>query len=157
MSEKVQTNHEHPVVVSAPQEPPANLRQPVIDVRSFSFYYGDFKALDSVTLPIPVRRITALIGASGCGKSTLLRAMNRMHDNTIGAQGEGDIIFDGENILTNKNLIKLRKEIGMIFQRSTVFPMSIRENILYGLHLASQRVPTREAERRLEQVLRDAA
>jgi phosphate transport system ATP-binding protein len=83
--------------------------------------------------------------------------MNRMHDNTIGAHGEGEIVFNGENILQLKNLIELRKQIGMIFQRSTVFPMSIRENIAYGLKLRSQRIPGKEIERRIEEVLRSAA
>jgi len=130
---------------------------PEIDVRNFSFYYGPFRALDSINMPIPERRTTALIGASGSGKSTLLRAMNRMHDNTIGARAEGELLFEGENILAMKDLIKLRKQVGMIFQRSTVFPMSITDNIAYGLRLASQRVPRKEIKGRVEQVLRDAA
>ena len=130
---------------------------PEIDVRQFSFYYGDFKALDQISLSIPRGRITALIGASGCGKSTLLRAMNRMYDNTIGAYGEGEIVFNDENVLQLKNLIQLRKQVGMIFQRSTVFPMSIRENIAYGLKLRSQRVTGKEVERRIEEVLHGAA
>jgi phosphate transport system ATP-binding protein len=130
---------------------------PELDVRQFSFFYGDFKALDQISLSIPKGLITALIGASGCGKSTLLRAMNRMYDNTIGAYGEGEIIFDDQNILELKNLINLRKQIGMIFQRSTVFPMSIRDNIAYGLKLSSQRVSGKEVERRVEEVLHGAA
>jgi phosphate transport system ATP-binding protein len=128
-----------------------------IDVRQFGFYYGDFKSLDSINLSIPQGRITALIGASGSGKSTLLRAVNRMHDNTIGTRGEGEIVFNGENILQHKDLIHLRKQIGMIFQRSTVFPMSIRDNIAYGLRLRSQRIPAKEIERRVEEVLHGAA
>jgi phosphate transport system ATP-binding protein len=128
-----------------------------IDVREFSFYYGDFKALDAISLGIPRGHITALIGASGCGKSTLLRAMNRMYDNTIGARGEGEIVYNGENVLEIKNLIQLRKQVGMIFQRSTVFPMSIRENIAYGLKLRNQRIPRKEIERRVEEVLHGAA
>jgi phosphate transport system ATP-binding protein len=128
-----------------------------IDVRDFSFFYGNFKALDSINLRIPRGRITALIGASGSGKSTLLRAMNRMHDNIIGAHAEGEIVFNGENVLQSKDLIQLRKQIGMIFQRSTVFPMSIRENIAYGLKLRSQRVRGKQVERRVEEVLHSAA
>ena len=135
----------------------ASTLPPEIVVRDFSFYYGDFKALDSVSLRIPRGRITALIGASGCGKSTLLRAINRMHDNTIGARSEGEIVFNDENVLQLNNLIHLRKQIGMIFQRSTVFPMSIRENIAYGLKLWSQRVSGKEIERRIEAVLHGAA
>jgi phosphate transport system ATP-binding protein len=128
-----------------------------IDVRQFSFYYGNFKALDSINMRIPRGQITALIGASGCGKSTLLRAMNRMHDNTIGARGVGEIVFNDQNVLQLKNLIQLRKQIGMIFQKSTVFPMSIRDNIAYGLRLRSQRLPSKEIERRIEEVLHGAA
>src|SRR5215467_3443132 len=129
---------------------------PELDVRQFSFYYGDFQALDAINMSIPQGRITALIGASGCGKSTLLRAMNRMHDNTPGAYGEGELTFDGENILQVRNLVRLRKRIGMIFQRSTAFPMSIYDNIAYGLRLASQRVPEKQIKVRVEQVLTDA-
>jgi phosphate transport system ATP-binding protein len=128
-----------------------------IDIRQFNFYYGDFQALDSVNMGIGTRQITALIGASGCGKSTLLRAMNRMHDNTPGTYGEGEMVFQGENILRLTNLVQLRKRIGMIFQRSTAFPMSIYDNIAYGLRLASQRVPEKHIKTRVEQVLRDAA
>jgi phosphate transport system ATP-binding protein len=154
MTEPLTTNHE----VTTQDVAHANGALPAeIDVRHFSFYYGDFKALDSINMRIPQGRITALIGASGCGKSTLLRAMNRMHDNTIGARGEGEIIFNGENVLQLKNLITLRKQVGMIFQKSTVFPMSIRENIAYGLKLRSQRIGGKEIERRVEEVLHGAA
>src|SRR5215467_7951732 len=92
----------------------AEMSRPEIEVRNFSFYYGSFRALESVNMPIPERRTTALIGASGSGKSTLLRAMNRMHDNTVGARAEVELLFDGSNILAQKDLIKLRKQIGMI-------------------------------------------
>jgi len=130
---------------------------PEIEIRDFSFYYGSFQALNSISMTVPERRITALIGASGSGKSTLLRAINRMHDKTPGARGEGELEFDGENILVLTDLIGLRKRIGMIFQRSTAFPMSIYDNVAYGLRLASQRVPEREIKRRVEQCLRDSA
>jgi phosphate transport system ATP-binding protein len=105
---------------------------------------------------VPRGHITALIGASGCGKSTLLRAMNRMHDNTPGSRGEGELMFDSQNILQHSNLIDLRKQVGMIFQRSTAFPMSIFDNIAFGLRLASQRVPRHEVKSRVEQSLKDA-
>jgi phosphate transport system ATP-binding protein len=128
-----------------------------IEIRDFNFYYGAFQALDSISMSIAERHVTALIGASGCGKSTLLRAINRMYDNTPGAAGEGELLFDGENILQLTNLVQLRKRIGMIFQRSTAFPMSIYDNIAYGLRLASQHVSERQIKVRVEQVLRDAA
>jgi len=127
-----------------------------IDIRNFDFFYDTFQALDGISLRIAERRITALIGASGCGKSTLLRAINRMHDNTPGARGQGELLFDGEDILTTSNLVSLRKRIGMIFQHSTAFPMSIYDNIAYGLRLASQRVPEKQIKGRVEQVLSDA-
>src|SRR5262249_20382186 len=138
-----------------PASPPAS--PPEIEIRDFSFYYGSFRALSSITMTVPERRITALIGASRSGQSTLLRAINRMHDKTPGARGEGELNFDGENILELTDLIGLRKRIGMIFQRSTAFPMSIYDNVAYGLRLASQRVPEREIKRRVEQCLRDSA
>jgi phosphate transport system ATP-binding protein len=128
-----------------------------IEIRDFNFYYGSFQALNAITMSVGQRRITALIGASGSGKSTLLRAINRMHDNTPGAYAEGQVVFEGQNILDLTNLIQLRKRIGMIFQRSTAFPMSIYDNIAYGLRLASQRVPEKQIKSRVEEVLHDAA
>jgi len=130
---------------------------PEIEIRDFNFFYSSFQALDSISMTIPERRITALIGASGCGKSTLLRALNRMHDNTPGSRGEGELVFDGQNILELTDLINLRKRIGMVFQRSTAFPMSIYDNVAYGLRLRSQRVHEKEIKRRVEQRLHDAA
>jgi phosphate transport system ATP-binding protein len=144
----------HTVTLDRPM--PSLLKRAAIDIRDFNFYYGAFQALDSINMPIAEQSITALIGASGCGKSTLLRAINRMHDNTPGARGEGELLFDGEDILRAKNLVSLRKKIGMIFQRSTAFPMSIYDNIAYGLRLASQRVPEKQIRARVEQVLTDA-
>jgi phosphate transport system ATP-binding protein len=150
-------NYEAPVLAATTERRTASTPSATaIDIRDFNFFYGDFQALDRITMGISERRITALIGASGCGKSTLLRALNRMHDNTPGARGEGELVFEGENILELKNLVGLRKRIGMIFQRSTAFPMSIRNNIAYGLRLASQRVPERQIKVRVEEVLRDA-
>ena len=128
-----------------------------IEIRSFNFFYGSFQALDSVSMAIAENKITALIGASGCGKSTLLRAINRMHDNTPGAHGDGEMLFDGDDILKLRDLVRLRKRIGMIFQRSTAFPMSIFDNIAYGLRLRIQHMPEKMIKQRVEEVLRDAA
>jgi phosphate transport system ATP-binding protein len=128
----------------------------MVDIRNFSFFYGSFQALDDISMRVAEKRITALIGASGSGKSTLLRAINRMHDATLGARSEGEIVFDGENLLQTRNLVNLRKRIGMIFQRSTAFPMSVYDNIAYGLRLASQRCPEKRIKDRVEQVLTDA-
>jgi phosphate transport system ATP-binding protein len=150
-------NHQVTDFTLATDHPPeSSPTRTAIDIRNFNFFYTTFQALDDISMAISERRITALIGASGCGKSTLLRAMNRMHDNTPGTRGEGELMFDGQNILTLKNLVLLRKQIGMIFQRSTAFPMSIYDNIAYGLRLASQRCPEKEIKVRVEQVLTDA-
>jgi phosphate transport system ATP-binding protein len=146
----ITSNHTVGVMPAPPTDRPA------IQIRDFNFFYGSFQALDGISMSVSERRITALIGASGCGKSTLLRAINRMHDNTPGARAEGEVVFDGENILESRNLVGLRKRIGMIFQRSTAFPMSIYDNIAYGLRLASQRVPEKQIKLRVEQVLTDA-
>jgi phosphate transport system ATP-binding protein len=142
----------HPLAASTPS--PAGV--PAIEIRNFSFFYNTFQALDGISLQLSERRITALIGASGCGKSTLLRAINRMHDNTPGARGAGELLFDGEDILQSRNLVRLRKRIGMIFQRSTAFPMSIYDNVAYGLRLASQRIPEKQVKGRVEEVLAQA-
>jgi phosphate transport system ATP-binding protein len=143
-------------MVTADQPAPLSPTPAAIDIRNFNFFYGSFQALDGISMTISCNRITALIGASGCGKSTLLRAMNRMHDNTPGTASEGEMVFEGENILTLRNLVDLRKRIGMIFQRSTAFPMSIYDNIAYGLRLSSQHWPEKQIKMRVEQVLTDA-
>src|SRR5262245_1552230 len=130
---------------------------PQIEARNFSFYYSSFKALDSIDMVAPRNRITALIGPSGCGKSTLLRAMNRMHDRTPGAHGQGELLLDGQDINAAKDLVELRKRIGMIFQRPNPFPMSIFENVAYGMRLSAQRVPRRDIADRVEQARRASA
>jgi phosphate transport system ATP-binding protein len=129
----------------------------VIEARSFSLYYGDFKALSNITMQAPLQRITALIGPSGTGKSTLLRAMNRMHDDTPGVHTEGSLLFQGEDLSGIRELVNLRKRVGMIFQRPNPFPMSIFDNVAYGLRLNAQRVPKAEVAARVEQALQSAA
>jgi len=108
-----------------------------LEVRKLDFYYsGGVHALKHIDLPIYKNALTALIGPSGCGKTTLLRCFNRMHDLYPGNRYEGQIIFGKENILsTNTDLIALRSRIGMVFQKPTPFPMSIFDNIAYGLKL----------------------
>ena len=135
----------------------AKTGEAVIDVRNFNFYYGDFKALDNIAMKAPRNEITALIGSSGSGKSTLLRAMNRMHDRTPGTRGEGELLLRGENILAMNDLVKLRKRVGMIFQRPNPFPMSIFDNVAYGLQLQAQKRPRGEIAGLVEQALRAAA
>jgi phosphate transport system ATP-binding protein len=129
---------------------------PAIEARNFDFYYGAFKALGDVNLAIARKRITALIGPSGCGKSTFLRAINRMHDNTPGARATGQLLLGGVDINTTTDLTSLRKSVGMIFQRPNPFPMSIFDNVAYGLRVEAQRVPRAEIGDRVEKALRDA-
>jgi len=108
-----------------------------IEVKNLDFYYnGDVHALKGISLPIHKNNVTALIGPSGCGKTTLLRCFNRMHDLYPNHRYDGEIIFQGNNILSNDiDLINLRSRIGMVFQKPTPFPMTITENIAYGLKL----------------------
>ncbi|CAZ88793.1 Phosphate import ATP-binding protein pstB (Phosphate-transporting ATPase) (ABC phosphate transporter) [Thiomonas arsenitoxydans] len=107
-----------------------------IQTRKLCFYYGNFKAINNVELDIPGNQVTAFIGPSGCGKSTLLRMFNRMYELYPGQRAEGEINIDGENILTSKkNVSLIRAKIGMVFQKPTPFPMSIYENIAFGVRL----------------------
>ncbi|MFN2187674.1 MAG: phosphate ABC transporter ATP-binding protein PstB [Candidatus Promineifilaceae bacterium] len=104
-----------------------------IQVKDFSFYYGDFQALDSISLNIIERKITALIGPSGCGKTTFLRSLNRMNDTIASARPEGSILLDGEDIYDRDvDVVELRQRIGMVFQRPNPFPQSIFDNVAYG-------------------------
>ena len=104
-----------------------------ISIRNLDFYYGTSKALKGISLPLYENKVTAFIGPSGCGKSTLLRILNRMYDLYPNQRAEGDVLFDGEDILSPKqDLNLLRARIGMVFQKPTPFPMSIYENIAFG-------------------------
>lgn len=106
---------------------------PVIETWGLNLFYGDFHALKNITLPIPPKTITAFIGPSGCGKSTLLRTFNRMNDLIRGVRVEGEVLFDGKDILAPRtDLIALRKRVGMVFQRPNPFPISVYENVAYG-------------------------
>jgi phosphate transport system ATP-binding protein len=131
--------------------------QAAIEARDFNFYYGDFRALEQINMVAPRRQISALIGPSGTGKSTLLRAMNRMHDDTPGVRSEGGLLLEGEDINAFGDLIALRKRVGMIFQRPNPFPMSIFDNVAYGLRLRSQRARKGVIAELVEQALRGAA
>src|SRR5260370_3378057 len=106
-----------------------------LKVDDLSFYYGKFKALNGVTFEIPERRITAIIGPSGCGKSTLLRVFNRMYDLVPNSRAVGEVMLDGENIVATRRLLELRQKVGMVFQRPSPFPMSIRDNITFAPRL----------------------
>lgn len=113
---------------------PAN--QIKLQAEKLSVYYGTFRAIADVSLPMYDRQITAIIGPSGCGKSTLLRAFNRMHDLIPGARIEGKLTLDGESILGNNiDVVDVRRRVGMVFQRPNPFPKSIYENLTYGPRL----------------------
>jgi phosphate transport system ATP-binding protein len=128
-----------------------------LEVRNLNFFYnGTNQALRDISLPIHENRVTALIGPSGCGKTTLLRCFNRMHDLYPRHRYEGEIRFEGRNILSDKeDLINLRSRIGMVFQKPTPFPMTIAENIAYGLRLKGIRNKS-ELAGRIEQALKHA-
>jgi len=106
-----------------------------LKVDSLSFFYGKTRALKDVTFDIPERRITAIIGPSGCGKTTLLRVFNRMYDLVPGARAQGSVVLDGTDIVTTTKLLDLRQKVGMVFQRPSPFPMSIRDNVAFGPRL----------------------
>jgi phosphate transport system ATP-binding protein len=128
-----------------------------LKVRNLDFYYGNFKGLNKVNLDIARNRVTAFIGPSGCGKSTLLRTFNRMYDLYPGQRAEGEILFNGKNLLDRKQDVNLvRAKIGMVFQKPTPFPMTIYENIAFGIRLY-QKLPTSEMNDRVEWALRKAA
>ncbi|WP_087018581.1 phosphate ABC transporter ATP-binding protein PstB [Thaumasiovibrio subtropicus] len=103
------------------------------DIENLDLYYGENQALKQITLPIPSRQVTALIGPSGCGKSTLLRCLNRMNDLIEGVKIEGKLHMDNEDIYGNIDVARLRIKVGMVFQKPNPFPMSIYDNIAYGL------------------------
>jgi len=128
-----------------------------LQVRDLNFYYGAFHALKSISLDIPERRVTAFIGPSGCGKSTLLRTFNRMYSLYPEQRAEGAVLMGGENLLDSKHDVALlRAKIGMVFQKPTPFPMSIYENIAFGVRLF-ERLGKRELDERVEWALSRAA
>ena len=127
-----------------------------IDINDLSFFYGATKSLKNITLPLYDRKVTAFIGPSGCGKSTLLRAINRIYELYPNQRAEGTITLDGENILTVKDLNLLRARIGMVFQKPTPFPMSIYDNIAFGVRL-HERLSKGEMDERVEWALQKAA
>jgi len=128
-----------------------------LKVRNLDFYYGNFKGLNQVSLDIARNRVTAFIGPSGCGKSTLLRTFNRMYDLYPGQKAVGEIVFNGKNLLDKKQDVNLvRAKIGMVFQKPTPFPMTIYENIAFGVRLY-EKLSTSEMNDRVEWALRKAA
>jgi phosphate transport system ATP-binding protein len=128
-----------------------------IEVRNLNFFYGAFQGLKNINLDIEQGKVTAFIGPSGCGKSTLLRTLNRMYDLYPGQRAEGEINFYGQNILEpGQDLNLLRSRIGMVFQKPTPFPMSIYENIAFGVRLY-EKLSRSEMDERVEWALNKAA
>ncbi len=128
-----------------------------LEVRNLNFYYGSFQGLKDINLDIEQGKVTAFIGPSGCGKSTLLRTLNRMYDLYPGQRAEGEINFYGQNILEpSQDLNLLRSRIGMVFQKPTPFPMSIYENIAFGVRLY-EKLSRSEMDERVEWALNKAA
>jgi phosphate transport system ATP-binding protein len=129
----------------------------ILEVRNLNFYYGAFQGLKNINLDIQKNTVTAFIGPSGCGKSTLLRTLNRMYDLYPGQRAEGEINFDGENILNPKqDLNLLRSRVGMVFQKPTPFPMSIYDNIAFGVKLY-ENLSRSDMDERVEWALQKAA
>jgi phosphate transport system ATP-binding protein len=136
---------------------PEVLSQNVLEIRNLNFYYGSFHSLKNINLDIKENSVTAFIGPSGCGKSTLLRTLNRMYDLYPGQRAEGQILFKGKNILDPKqDLNLLRARIGMVFQKPTPFPMSIYDNIAFGVRLYED-LSRAEMDERVEWALQKAA
>ncbi|SFS00616.1 phosphate ABC transporter ATP-binding protein, PhoT family [Mitsuaria sp. PDC51] len=128
-----------------------------LSVKNLNFYYGSFHALKNINLDIPENKVTAFIGPSGCGKSTLLRTLNRMFELYPEQRAEGQILLDGEDILTSKEDVSLiRAKVGMVFQKPTPFPMSIYDNIAFGVRLF-ETLSRVEMDERVEWALKKAA
>ena len=136
---------------------PSAAEQPKLSVRDLNFYYGGFHALKHINLDLPKNKVTAFIGPSGCGKSTLLRTFNRMFELYPEQRAEGQILLDGENVLDRRlDVSLLRAKVGMVFQKPTPFPMSIYDNIAFGVKLF-ERLSRLEMDERVEWALKKAA
>jgi phosphate transport system ATP-binding protein len=137
--------------------PSVPLNEAGMSVRDLNFWYGDKHALKGINLDLPHRQVTGMIGPSGCGKSTLLRILNRMYSLYPGQRAEGQVLLDGENILdAGVDMNALRAKVGMVFQKPTPFPMTIRENIAFGIRL-HERLGRTEMAERIEWALARAA
>jgi phosphate transport system ATP-binding protein len=135
----------------------AQTAEPRVSIRNLNFYYGETHALKNVSIDFPDRQTTAMIGPSGCGKSTLLRVLNRMYDLYPGQRAEGEVMMGNENLIApGMNLNKLRRRVGMVFQKPTPFPKSIYENVLFGVRL-HEKLSKADADERVEWALTRAA
>jgi phosphate transport system ATP-binding protein len=147
----------HPTLTVRRESSADKLLATKIDIRHLDFFYGEQRALADVNLTLADRSITAFIGPSGCGKSTLLRVLNRMYALYPGHRATGEVLLDGTNILEpGFDIASLRFRVGMVFQKATPFPMSIFDNVAFGMRLA-RRMPRSEEQGRVESALRDAA
>ena len=145
-----------PVPAMEPQAP-VDLGPPKIEIRSLNFYYGALQALQNINLTLADRSITAFIGPSGCGKSTLLRVLNRMYSLYPDQRAEGEVLIGGRDILgPTVDVAELRFRVGMVFQKATPFPMSVYDNVAFGLRLAGG-MRGADLKIRVESALRDAA
>ncbi len=148
---------DHDLMTQAPSAKAGAAPPPKLAVRNLDFFYGATIALKNINLQLQLNTVTAFIGPSGCGKSTLLRVLNRMYDLYPGQRAEGEVLLDGENILDRGvDLNLLRARVGMVFQKPTPFPMTIYENIAFGIKLY-ENLPKSELDGRVETALRGAA
>lgn len=139
------------------QDIPKNMPTAKMEIRDLNFYYGDFQALKNINIDIADKKVTAFIGPSGCGKSTLLRTFNRMYDLYPGMRAEGNINLDGNNILGKDiDVNLLRAQVGMVFQKPTPFPMSIYDNVAFGVRLY-EKLSKAELDNRVEWALKKSA
>jgi len=160
----MQKTIEAPVAAVAPvtqppaPRPPLETPQLAVEALDFSFWYGQTRALDGISLRIPERKVTALIGPSGCGKSTFLRSINRMNDLIPGVRHDGDIRLRGDSVYAaGQDVVHLRKRVGMVFQKSNPFPKSIYDNVAYGARVNGIARGRRELDETVERSLRQAA
>lgn len=150
-------NKEERIVMATPLEQTTHASAFKLGIRDLNFYYGDFHALKDISLDVHERQVTAFIGPSGCGKSTLLRCLNRIHELYPNMRCDGDILLDGENVNTpSVDAELLRMRVGMVFQRPTPFPMSIRDNVAFGVKL-QEKISRSDLNDRVEWALRKAA
>ncbi len=144
------------VNASRPAKAPSANKDKIV-MRGLNFYYGQSHALKEINMSLYEGQVTAFIGPSGCGKSTLLRVLNRMYDLYPGQRAEGEVLLDGENILSNGlDVNLLRSRVGMVFQKPTPFPMTIYDNIAFGIRLY-ERLPKSELDGRVESSLKKSA
>jgi phosphate transport system ATP-binding protein len=149
-----------PPIAPVSTPPVTGSREPAVTVEAtdFSFWYGANQALKQINLKVPSRKVTALIGPSGCGKSTFLRSINRMNDLIPGTRHDGDIELDGESLFSpDQDVVRLRRRVGMVFQKSNPFPKSIFENVAYGPRVNRLVDSKRELEELVEHSLKRAA